>query len=122
MRWSDRRVKRDAVAWFACAAFGAVVWLAVSAASGRREAWDSSAYFTVAMPLVAVASFAMGYLIPQRSWRWGLAPVIGQFVAMLVTQGAGNLLPLGVIVFAILSVPSVVAARLGAGLGARRAP
>jgi len=33
---------------------------------------------------------------------------------MLVTQGVGNLLPLGVIVFAILSIPSILTARLGA--------
>ena len=33
---------------------------------------------------------------------------------MLLTQGIGNLLPLGIVVFAVLSVPSIVAARIGA--------
>jgi hypothetical protein len=45
---------------------------------------------------------------------------------MLFSQGPGNLLPLGVVVFAVLSVPPVIAARFGAfiatkweGLGER---
>ena len=36
---------------------------------------------------------------------------------MLVTQGPGNLLPLGVIVFGVLAVPSIITAWLGALVG-----
>ena len=56
----------------------------------------------------------LGAAEPRRAWRWGVAPLAGQFATMLVSQGIGNLLPLGVIVFAILSIPSVFAARFGA--------
>jgi hypothetical protein len=33
---------------------------------------------------------------------------------MLCTQGPGNLLPLGIIVFGLLSVPSIITAKIGA--------
>jgi hypothetical protein len=35
-------------------------------------------------------------------------------------QGIGSLLPLGILVFAVLSIPGVIAARIGAALGTRR--
>jgi hypothetical protein len=101
-------------------AIGAAIWIAIAAATGRREAWDSSVYFTIGMPLACLLSFTLGVVEPPRSWRWGVTPFVGQFVAMLVTQGVGNLLPLGVIVFAVLSIPAVIAARIGAALGTRR--
>jgi hypothetical protein len=81
---------------------GVLVWVIVSNASGRREAWDSQWCFL-------------------RLWRWGVAPLIGQFSWMLFTQGPGNLLPLGVVVFGVLSVPSILTARIDAFLGNKRA-
>ena len=44
-----------------------------------------------------------------------------QLVWMLVTQGPGNLLPLGLIVGGILAVPPILAARLGAFIHRRTA-
>jgi hypothetical protein len=72
------------------------------------------------MPAACLLSFALGLVEPARSWRWGVAPFAGQFLSLLVMEGVGNLLPLGVIVFAILSIPAVITARLGATLGTRR--
>jgi hypothetical protein len=40
---------------------------------------------------------------------------------MLFTQGPGNLLPLGVVVFGVLSAPSIITARIGAFFGSKRA-
>ena len=42
------------------------------------------------------------------------------FAGLLLTQGAGRLLPLGIIVFAVMSVPAVIAAKVGAYFGGRR--
>jgi hypothetical protein len=50
----------------------------------------------------------------------GLAPFAGQFVWLLLNQGPGNLLPLGIIAFAVVSVPAVIAAMVGAYFGSRR--
>lgn len=53
---------------------GIIVWIAVSTVSGRREAWDSGSYFRIGLPVVCVASAALGFLEPSRPWRWGVAP------------------------------------------------
>jgi len=100
---------------------GAAIWIAISAATGRREAWDSGAYFSVGMPAVCVLSFVLGFARPARSWRWGVLPMAGQFAWMLVSQGPGNLLPLGIVMFGVLSIPAIVTARVGAAIGVRRA-
>lgn len=100
---------------------GIVVWIAVSTVSGRREAWDSESYFRIGLPVVCIASAALGFLEPRKPWRWGVAPLVGQFFWMLLTQGPGNLLPLGLVMFGVLSVPSIVTARIGAYVGTMRA-
>jgi len=99
---------------------GVLVWIVVSAVSGRNEAWDSSWYFLAGYPVICAVSLALGYFAPERSWRWGLAPFVGQFVWLLLTQGPGNLLPLGIIVFGVISLPAVIAARIGAYVGNRQ--
>lgn len=99
---------------------GVLVWIVVSAVSGRSEAWDSHWYFSVGYPFICAVSMALGYLAPARSWRWGLAPFAGQFLWLLLTQGPGNLLPLGIIAFSVVSLPAVVAARVGAYVANRR--
>lgn len=95
---------------------GMTVWIAVSALSGRREAWDSSLYFSAGMPIICGGSMALAFFEPARFWRWGVVPFAGQFVWMLVSQGPGNLLPLGIVAFGIFSLPAVLAARAGAFL------
>jgi len=100
---------------------GIVVWVVVSTLSGRREAWDSQWYFLIGMPVVCVVSAALGFVEASRPWRWGVAPLIGQFSWMLLTQRPGNLLPLGLVVFGVLSVPSIMTARIGAFIGSKRA-
>jgi hypothetical protein len=109
--------------WFylAAATSGVVTWVLVSAVTGRSEAWDSGLYFSVGMPVVCIVSLALGFLEPRRAWRWGVVPLLAQFFWMLLTQGPGNLLPLGIIVFVVLSVPSIVTARIGAFVANRRA-
>jgi len=73
------------------------------------------------MPVVCLASAVLGFLEPRKSWRWGALPIYGQFFWLLITQGPGNLLPLGMIAFSILSIPSIISARIGAFLGRKRA-
>lgn len=107
-------MKKDVWLYAAALVVGVVVWIVVSNATGKREAWDSDVYFSLGIPAVCLASFVLAMLEPRRSWRWGVLPLIGQFLTMLITQGVGNLLPLGIIVFGVLSVPSVLTARLGA--------
>ena len=114
-------MKKDAWLLTLAIFIGALTWAVISAASGRREAWDSSWYFSVGMPVICVASAILGFVEPQKSWRWGITPLAGQFLWMLFTQGPGNLLPLGVIVFGVLSAPSILTAKLGAFVRSRNA-
>jgi len=96
---------------------GALVWFYVASASGRREAWDSDLYWSLGMPLVGLCAGLFGFLVPQRPWRWGMAPLAGQAVAAFVRDPTGNLLPLGLIVFAVLGCLCAIPAYIGAALG-----
>ena len=107
-------MKKDHWLYLLAAACGAVIWILIAVVSGRREAWDSGLYFSAGIPVVCLVSMALGFVAPNRSWRWGVLPLVGQFAWMLLSQGPGNLLPLGMVVFGVLSVPSIVTARFGA--------
>lgn len=113
-------MKRDYLLYFASAAFGAAVWIAITQASGRREAWDSELYFIVGVPAMCIVAFLFALRRPKEWLLWGILPLAGQFFWLLISQGVGNLLPLGVIAFGVMSVPSVVAARIGAAIVRRR--
>jgi len=114
-------MKKDYWSYGLAVVTGIVVWVVVSTLSGRREAWDSQWYFLIGIPVVCIVSAALGFVEPSRPWRWGVAPLIGQLSWMLLTQGPGNLLPLGLVVFGVLSVPSIMTARIGAFFGNKRA-
>jgi peptidoglycan/LPS O-acetylase OafA/YrhL len=103
-------------AYLCAIAFGVVLWLGTAAASGRREAWDSSLYWTVAYPLSIAVAGALGYLAPQRPWRWGLTLMLAQAVTLAAASSSFGLLPLGLIMFGVLAVPPMLVARLTAGL------
>lgn len=97
------------------AAVGIALWYVTASASGRREAWDASSYWTFAYPIAMLASAWMGYRYPQASWRWPLTLFEAQFFAQCVRNGElGNLWPLGMLLFAVIAVPGIVAARLAA--------
>ncbi len=114
-------MKRDTWLVVSAVTGGIVVWLLVSAFSHKREAWDSDLYFTLGLPAVCLLSALLGYLEPSKPWRWGAAPVAGQALVMLLTQSPGNLLPLGIVMFGVLALPSIVTAKMGA-YAAKRSP
>ena len=103
------------------AATGAAVWIVLSEVSHHREAWDSELYFMFGIPVICVVAAVLAYVEPKRPWRWAVTPFAAQAVWMFLTQGLGNMFPLGLIVFAIISIPALLAASLGAFLGRKRA-
>ena len=107
-------MKREYWLYLLAAGCGAAIWILIAQVSGRNEAWNSNLYFTLGIPVVCQVSMAFAFFEPNRSWRWGVLPMVGQLVWMLISPGPGNLLPLGVIVFGVLSVPPIIAARIGA--------
>ena len=96
---------------------GALLWLAATLISGKREAWDSSLYWTVAYPLSIVLAGWLGYQYPKRPWRWGLSILLAQAVVLAFAGGDYGMLPLGMILFAMLSLPAIGLAYVGARFG-----
>ena len=101
------------------AVVGFALWFVTSLVTGRREPWDASAYWAVTYPLAIVTCTLLGYLYPERPWRWAMVLFLAQFIAMCVRNGElGNLWPLGVVLFLVLALPGVVAAKVAARFNA----
>jgi hypothetical protein len=102
-------------------AAGAVLWAVGSAVSDRREAWDSGTHWAVFYPASIAVCAVLGYLFPERPWRWCLALFAAQFVTMaLLSAEIGNLAPLGLVMFGILSLPAIGVAKVTSGMGRKR--
>jgi hypothetical protein len=108
---------RSAVPYVIAIVTGMALWFAASMISGRREAWDAGIYWVVFYPIAILGCGVLGYLFPERPWRWALVLFLAQFVAMGIRNGeVGNLSPIGLIVFAILSLPGIAAARFASSV------
>ena len=101
----------------AASSAGIALWLLAAALTSKHEPWDSTAYWVVVYPVALIACAALGYRFPDRPWRWAIVLFEAQFLAMCVRNGElGNLWPLGMLLFAVIAVPGVVAGRLAARL------
>jgi peptidoglycan/LPS O-acetylase OafA/YrhL len=113
-------VQRSIVPLTIAAVAGMVLWISASFISGKKEAWDAGVYWTVAYPVAIVLSGLLGLFYPKGAWRWPLALFVFQFVGMVVRSGElGNLWPLGLLLFVVLSVPGILAAMGATWLRAR---
>lgn len=99
---------------------GAVLWLAVAGISGQREAWDSPLYWSVAYPLCIGLAGMLGYRVPEKPWRWGLAVMLAQAVLLVASGSDFGLLPPGLVVFSVLALPAIAAAKSMARLRLRQ--
>jgi hypothetical protein len=100
---------------------GVAVWLVPWLLLGGKEAWDHWSYFFVSLPIMAVMAAYGGFRTASRWWHWPLALLIAQYVTSLALAGGlGNFFPLGIVAFAIFTVPLVITAWIGALLGRRR--
>jgi hypothetical protein len=108
-------------AYAAAAATGVVTWELVRRFGARREPWDSPVFWQLGYPLMIGASLALGLIWQQRPWRWVVALVGAQaawsLVLTMLVDGVPNLLPLGLIMFALLGLPCLLAAYLGKWVG-----
>lgn len=93
---------------------GAVLWVATTSLTGRREAWDASGYWTVTYPLCLLVAALLGWLAPDRAWRWGMALMLAQAVTMAAMSREFGLLPLGLIMFGVMAVPLMLVGQLAA--------
>lgn len=101
---------------------GLAVCLVITLMSGRKEAWDAPAYFTIGIPVMCLVIFALGYWFPQRAWRWVLCMAFGQSVAMVLGGGSASLWPLAIIAMTVVSVPQFIVAMIASGIAKKRLP
>jgi hypothetical protein len=109
----------DYFPYAASALAGLVVCLAIVIATGANEAWDSPVYFSVGIPVMCVAVFAISYLFPVRPWRWVLAMAVGQVAAALLGGSSLSLWPLALVSMAVLSLPPLLAGLVASWLARR---
>jgi peptidoglycan/LPS O-acetylase OafA/YrhL len=102
---------------------GAADWELVRQLGSRREAWDDPIYWQLGYPLLLLAAFVLGLVWRERPWRWVVWLIAGQAIWSLLLavsqDGIPNLLPAGLIMFALLGIPCVLAAYAGRWLGER---
>src|SRR5512141_2871631 len=95
---------RDRIVFVACLLAGAGLWLGMAQATGRREAWDTPLYGTLALPAAYALLAGLGYVASRAAWRWPLLLFGGQLLAALVRDGGrASLLPLGLAALAFLA-------------------
>jgi hypothetical protein len=99
------------------AAVGAASWIYVAEVGNRREAWDNPIFFTMLMPAVAGIAAIVSFFVPEKPWRWAMIPFGAQALIAFLQNPGANLLPLGLVMFAILggicSIPAAVGAAIG---------
>jgi hypothetical protein len=98
---------------------GVTLWTLTAAIGGRTEPWDTPGYWIVAYPLSIALAAMLGYVFPVRAWRWGLVLTLMQGVVMILGGSGLNLLPIGLALLGILSLPAVAAASLAAKVSLR---
>jgi hypothetical protein len=101
------------------AAIGAATWIYVAQVGNRREAWDSDVYFILAIPLIGLTAAVVSFFAPSGFWRWAMLPFLAQALVAFLQNPGANMLPVGLIVFAILGLMCMVPAALGAAIGRR---
>lgn len=99
---------------------GLVVWVGLMLFGNRKEGWDHPFYFSVGMPFLFLVALYLGYRNPVRVWRWGVLPMAAQAVVAILKNPTANLLPLGLVFLAFLSLPLIGGAYLGARLNRSR--
>ena len=93
---------------------GASIWSGVGWWSGRVEAWDTSVYWKIGIPIMVIAIFFVAIVWPNKPWRWGVTAAVAQTVVGLVQAFPDiNLWPLSLIAIGFISLPLIVSAYLG---------
>ncbi len=69
------------------------------------------------LPLLAGLAGALGFLVPARVWRWPVAIVAGQVVAMLLLRPQGSDLGLLPLTIAFLLIPLAIGLTVPAVIG-----
>jgi hypothetical protein len=102
---------------------GLATCYAVAEISNKSEAWDSGVYYNFGIPIMCLLVFAISWFYPKSAWRWTVAMMLGQAIAIGVTNtdASWNLWPLSLIAFAVLSIPQFIVGFIAARTSRRAA-
>ena len=113
-------IRAEKSAYLVACGAGAITWVGTALLVHRTEAWDASLYWVAAYPALGLVIAWISFQMPLRPWRWVLAAMFTQAAVLFLSNPSGNLLPLGLIMFAVLSLPLMIPAAIGARLGRKR--
>jgi hypothetical protein len=96
-------------------ATGIALWLICHLLSSAREPWDSSVYWIVVYPAATAVAVFLALRYPHGSWLRAILIFESQLVAQWVVSGeVGNLWPIAMVFFAVVSLPAGALATIAA--------
>lgn len=98
---------------------GIALWIVIPAITGNPEAWGVPIYYYGGMPLITIECLFLGYFYPARNWQWSLEVTLSQAVFLSFKWPSSNLLPMGFMFLAVLSIPYFLGSYVGALLRRR---
>jgi hypothetical protein len=104
---------------FVLAVVGFVATFGIARVTERFEAWDAGLYWSLGVPVMALAAGIAGYLCPPRTWSYGFSVIAGSVATMIGLTGLGNLWPIGLVFATALAFGCGLAAKLGNWLSRR---
>ena len=118
-------IRSDLVPTVLAFVIGAAYWELVRQLGSLREAWDDAVYWQRGLPLLVLTAFVLGLVWRDRPWRWVVWLIIGRVAWSLILavghDGIPNLLPLGLLMFALLGISCLFAAYASRWLGEKTA-
>ena len=82
---------------------------------GRQGTLGFFSLLASGLPHAIAGCAFLGYRFPERPWRWPLVLFEAQFLGMCLRNGElGNLWPMGLALFAVISIPGILGAKLAA--------
>ncbi len=102
------------------ALIGLLTCLTLTIFTGDDIAWDSNLYYLVAVPVMALLAYMLGYSFPDRPWRWVFSMAAGQFCSIAFVEDALVLWWLTAGFLLLASVPQLIAAYVGASVAWNR--
>lgn len=112
--------QRYALILAATVAVASAYWSAINIAYGLGEPWDTPDYMTIWYPLSLALAAMLGFLFEDEAWQLGAIVVLIQLPLMLLWgSGMGPLIGLGIMMLLVMSLPAILAARIGAAIKRR---
>lgn len=94
---------------------GAIVWIVFKTIAQTKDPTELLSYWQIGYPISIFFSGIMGIFFPDRPWRWGIIIIWVQFfLGLITTKGDLNLLPPGMLFYALLTVPCIISGYIGA--------